>query len=110
MFVRIEPSGVCERNGMVQVRFSFFLEKGNYRFKEYEDAPFHNHFIRVGPDITDSEIMDLAEAYLHEAGIKWYRDLPLDLANSPIKIPVSEAKACEVRVKTLKALKDIRKV
>lgn len=35
MIVRIEPSGVVERKGQVQIRFSFYLESGDARYGEH---------------------------------------------------------------------------
>uniref|UniRef100_A0A6M3KFC0 Uncharacterized protein n=1 Tax=viral metagenome TaxID=1070528 RepID=A0A6M3KFC0_9ZZZZ len=35
MFVKIEPSGCCERKGLVQVRFSFYLEDGDYGYERH---------------------------------------------------------------------------
>lgn len=46
MYFTIEPSGCCERNGLVQVRFSFFLDPGDARYDEHHvDVPdFTNHY------------------------------------------------------------------
>ena len=75
---------------------------------EWQDNPFHNHFIYVEPDTTDKEILDIAEAFLHEAGVKWATDSKLDLVNDalPFKKPevITDARieACEAKVKQLK--------
>jgi hypothetical protein len=34
MFVKVEPTGCCERKGMVQVRFSMYLDPGDARYSE----------------------------------------------------------------------------
>ena len=35
MLVKVEPSGCCVRKGIVQVRFSFYLEPGDSRYYEH---------------------------------------------------------------------------
>ena len=40
MYVKVEPSGCCERHGLVQVRFSFYLEPGDSGYeKNYVQIP-----------------------------------------------------------------------
>ncbi len=72
----------------------------------WQTNPFHNHFIYVEPDTTDDEIMDVGEAFLQEAYIKWAREEKLDLKNPPIKYPESvneeRRQAIETKVKHLK--------
>ncbi len=142
MFVKIEPSGVCERKGLVQVRLAMYLESTDYGYAKHhvtvpvipaegykgaldkngrpdpieytawlkglptttQDNPFHNHFIQVSPTTTDAEIMDIAEAYLHEAGVKWGTDKKPDLVNPPLIITAASKVACDARVAQLKAL------
>lgn len=100
LICKIEPTGCCERKGLVQIRFCMYLEVG-------QTNPFHNHFIYVEPETTDDEIMDIGEAFLQEAFTKWSNNEKLDLKNPPIKYPefVSEARrqAVAVKVKHLKA-------
>ncbi len=150
MFVKIDPSGTCERRGLVQVRLCFYLEKSDHGYEKHhvtvpvipeggykgtmskdghpdkvefaawveglptvvQDNPFHNHFIQVHPATSDAEIMDMAEAYLHEAAVKWGQDLPLDLVNPPITSVLSpdRQEACDLRVKELKMLKAVRTI
>ena len=50
--------------------------------KAWQNNPFHNHFIYIEPDTTDEEIMEIAEAFLHEAYVKWASDEKLDLDNT----------------------------
>ena len=124
MFVKVEPSGCCERKGMVQIRFCFYLDLGDFGYNihhvnlpvipeggyprevdamgnpvdtkaydawikslptEWQDNPFHNHFIYVEPDTADEEIMGIGEAFLHEAYIKWACGQTLDLKNPSVK-------------------------
>lgn len=35
MKVKVEPSGCCERKGMVQVRFSFYLDPTDYGYDKH---------------------------------------------------------------------------
>ena len=151
MYVRVEPSGCCERKGMVQVRFSMYLEPTDYGYdkhcvqlpvipeegyqgkvdemgepvdiedynkwldglpKEWQNNPFHNHFIYVEPDTTDKEILDIGEAFLHECYIKWAQDLSLTGADQPRNnalpfkkpsvIDAARIAACEDKVRYLK--------
>ena len=39
MRVKVEPSGCCERKGLVQVRFSMYLEP--------EDYGYDKHYVQV---------------------------------------------------------------
>jgi len=116
MFVKTEPTGICERKGLVQVKFCMYLEPGDYEYEKhyvqvYErsltDAealdpdlaervgkvwqvnPFHNHFIYIEPDTPDPEITDIGQAFLEEAYIKWACDEKLDLKNPPVNFPMS---------------------
>jgi len=111
MYVKVEPSGCTERKGLVQVRFCMYLDEDDYGYnihhiqvpereltkeeladselakkvpKVWKNNPFHNHFIYVEPDTTDEEIMDIGEAFLHEAYTKWACGGGLDLKNSPV--------------------------
>lgn len=141
MFVKIEPSGCCERKGLVQIRFCMYLEPGDYGYnihhirlpvipkggyqgevsegvpvdiedynkwldglpKVWRNNPFHNHFIYVEPDITDKEIVDIGEAFLDEAYIKWSCDERLDLKNPKVEHPISFDKTeIEAKVQHLK--------
>ena len=64
MYAKIEPSGCCVSHGSVQIRLAFYLEPGDARYEEKQDNPFHNHFLKVGADITDDEIEALAAMHL----------------------------------------------
>lgn len=144
MFVKVEPSGCCERKGMVRIRFCMYLELDDYGYdkhhvqvpvipeagypgkvdslgqpidmedcnkwldslpKVWQNNPFHNHFIYAEPDVTDEEIRDIGEAFLHEAYIKWACEQKLDLVNPPTEKPTVDSAritACEAKVQHLK--------
>jgi hypothetical protein len=70
MYWKLEPSGCCEWDGVVQLRFDCFLEEGE---KGYEDflvpdpesktgvmmnTPFVSHFRRFQHEVTDIEIIE----------------------------------------------------
>jgi len=114
MFVKVEPSGCCERKGLVQIRFCMYLDPTDYGYEkhhteidgEWQDNPFHNHFIYVEPGTTDKEIAEIGKAFLAEAYIKWEGEEKLDLKNPPVTRPLdidnARIKACEAKVKHLK--------
>ena len=124
MYVKIEPSGCNVRKGMVEVRLCMYLDSMDYGYEKHyvevdgawQNNPFHNHFIQVEPDTTDKEIMDIAEAFLHEAYAKWAQEQELDLKNNslPFKFPevitVDRNLACMQRVEQVKNIKTTRKV
>ncbi len=101
MFVRVEPTGCCERKGLVQIRFCMYLDKGDYGYekhyvqvlnslpKVWQLNPFHNHFIYVEPEITDKEIMEMGEKFLKWAYAKWTQGEKLNLHNPPVKFHIS---------------------
>lgn len=35
MYVRVEPSGCCERKGLVQIRFCMYLDEGDYGYEKH---------------------------------------------------------------------------
>ena len=144
MRVKVEPTGCCERKGMVQVRFCMYLEPGDYGYdkhhvqvpvipeegyqgkvdergspidiedynkwldslpKEWQNNPFHNHFIYVEPNATDKQILDIGEAFLTEAYQKWAAHTFPDLKNKPHTKPVvdnARIAACETKAQHLK--------
>jgi len=77
--------------------------------KVWRVNPFHNHFIYVEPDTSDEEIMDMGEAFLHEAYIKWACEEKLDLRNPSVEFHINPDKArleaIEDKVKRLKETK-----
>lgn len=145
MYIKVEPSGCCERKGLVQIRFCMYLDPKDYGYEKHhiqlpvipkegyqgkvnaigipadmddykkwvgglpttwQNNPFHNHFIYVEPDTTDKEIMDIGEAFLHEAYIKWACDEKLDLKNEPTTYPstidITRLSAINTKVQSLK--------
>ncbi len=119
MRVEVEPTGCTERKGLVQIRFAMYLEPDDYGYDvhhvqvdgEWQTNPFHNHFIHVVPDTPDDEIMDIGEAFLHEAYIKWVRGEKLNLKNPARAVPATFDRAkVEAKVQSLKATKLERKV
>ena len=126
MYVKIEPSGCNVRKGMVEIRFCMYLDPTDYGYdKKYIqteahpglNTPFHNHFIQVEPDTKEKEIMDIAEAFLHEAYAKWAQELDLDLKNKdlPFKFPDANTidkerlDKCAARVEEIKLITTERK-
>lgn len=121
MYVKIEPTGTAEQDGLVRVRFCMYLEEGDYGYDRHvvevtlaadsvepmSDAvvkvdapktvkqvnPFHNHFAYFEPGVSDEEVLAVGEAFLNEAYIKWAQDLPLDLVNPPPKFPLAADKS-----------------
>lgn len=159
MYAKVEPSGCCERKGMVQVRFCMYLDPTDYGYEKHHiqvpdfidqvypgevdtngvpinkkqynsweaslpkvwlNNPFHNHFIQVEPETTDKEIMDIAEAFLHECYIKWAQDISLVGSEQPRNdalpfkkpqiIDAVRIAACEARVQSIKTITEERKV
>ena len=71
---------------------------------KWQTNPFHNHFIYADPETPDDEIMDVGEAFLHEAYIKWARDENLDLKNPPFTFPTTfDSGLLAARVQFLRA-------
>jgi len=126
MYVKVEPTGCCERKGLVQVRLCMYLDADDYGYekchvqvpvipeggytgkrddaemfvdindydkwfdglpREWQDAPFHNHFMYVEASATETEIMDQAEAYLKEAYQYWTRGEFPNVKNAGLVFP-----------------------
>ena len=134
MYVKIEPTGVCERKGLVQIRFCMYLELGEYGYerhhvqvlkegavytgerdalgmpldmsdylswesnqvKVWQNNPFHNHFIYVEHDIDTKTIMDIGEAFLQEAFIKWTCEEKPPLVNPALPASIKRDKTKSV--------------
>jgi hypothetical protein len=54
--------------------------------KKWQLNPFHVHFIKVHPDTSEKEIMDIADAFLQEAYIKWACDQKIDCSNDALPV------------------------
>lgn len=96
MYFEVENSGVCKRKGLVQVRYSLYLEPDDVRYDEFyvdvpditekyngteEDYsdwlkslqtkkqlnPFHNHFSYFPDTVTDEEILTEGNRILEAA-------------------------------------------
>jgi hypothetical protein len=81
--------------------------------KTWQNNPFHNHFVYVEPTATDKEILDLAEAYLHEAYTKWATDSKLDLVNHvtfPQSVNTQRKADCIAKADAVKAITEVRKI
>lgn len=73
--------------------------------KIWQHNPFHNHFIYIKPEISDKEVMDIGQAFLEEAYIKWSCDERLDLKNPKVEYPISfNIAEIEDRIQHLKDL------
>jgi|APSaa5957512622_1039677.scaffolds.fasta_scaffold52895_2 hypothetical protein len=114
MHVSVEPSGCCENNGLVQVRLCMYLDVGDYGYERHSVEggvnPFHNHFIFVSPDATDTDIMDQAEAFARVAFEKWKADHPIIINNKRPEFGKFSKSKCNARVKKLKNSKPRREV
>jgi hypothetical protein len=114
MYYKIEKSGCCERKGMIQIRFSFYLDKEDYGYEKHcidiperelteeeinnpelaknvktikRNNPFHNHFVYLDPTITDKKIEDIGNGLLSEAYEFWKRDEFPSIKNRPYTQP-----------------------
>ena len=137
MFVKVENSGCCERNQMLQIRFAMYLDSTDYGYditrvevyerdlteaelndetlanlvpKVWQTNPFHNHFNYVDPSLSDVEILDLGEALLKEAYAEWKNDSKINLINEPFVSNENEPTACEDRLIELQAVDLERRV
>ena len=77
-YVRIEPSGCCERKGLVQVRFCMYLESDDYGYEK--------HYVSV-PDMSGKEYTgkrdptgDPVDSTDYK---KWLDSLPKIVQNNP---------------------------
>ena len=135
MYVKVEPTGCCVRKGLVQIRLSMYLDINDYGYakhhvqvsvipeevykgdlsdlpKVWQNNPFHNHFIFAEPDITDKEILDIAEEYLKKAFSFWEKDQQLSLECTPVIFDPSPSAAklfaCNEKVQYLRTTELIR--
>ena len=73
---------------------------------EMQLNPFHNHFVQVGPTITDKEIKYVGELALLMAKEKWDKDIVPNIKNQLVnypKIVTAERKLeCETKVEAVK--------
>jgi len=80
-----------------------FNKWGDKLPKEWQNTPFHNHFIQVPASMTNEEIMDIGEAFLHEAYIKWASNEKLDLVNDALAFhrQMAERTDCSAKVQEI---------
>lgn len=124
MYIKVEPSGCREHKGLVQVRYSMYLEPGDYGYsihhihletspgvKVWQNNPFHNHFIYVKPETTDEDIINIGEELLRKAYTLWRSQQKPDLVNPKIVFPTVFDKAKVIaKVKHLTETKLERKL
>lgn len=70
------------------------------------NSDFHNHFIQVPPDTTNEEIMDIAEAFLHEAYIKWACGEKIDLMNKDLPFDAKQYSEAEINARLHKVINE----
>ena len=113
--VQVLKSGAVykgERDNLgMPLDLSDYLFWESNQVKVRQTNPFHNHFIYVESSIDLETIMDIGEAFLQEAYIKWACEEKLDLMNPrlPAIIQRDETKS-EAMVAYLKAPKHERQV
>ncbi len=126
MYVTVEPSGCCEVGGLVQIRFSMFLDEGDFGYekhhvqvfgrpltveeinnpelakavpKVWQVNPFHNHFIYVEPNTPDEEIMAIGEKFAQEAHSQWSIREPITLENLTVQFHPEDRNDEVIKVK-----------
>ena len=78
MYYKVEPSGCCERKGMVQIRFSFYLEPGDYGYdKHHVEVPI------IPKDGYPGKVDEVGSPYDMEDYIMWIDKLPTEWVNNP---------------------------
>lgn len=77
MYYEVEQSGCCEHEGMVQVRFSVYLEPGDYGYSK------HNVLVPVIPEggYPGAVIGGIPQDATHFKN--WLESLPTQLVNNP---------------------------
>lgn len=78
MYFKVEPSGCCERKGMVQIRYDFYLHPGDYGHKERRvKAPIMPEGGYQGP-LKDDGSPESAKHY-----VNWLESLPRMWIDTP---------------------------
>lgn len=88
-FVRIEPSGCCERKGLVQIRFSMYLEPNDYGYEKYHiqvpvipKGGYPGEMVRV--EVKDAYSDGKTNIPLDQGDYnRWFESLPKVWQNSP---------------------------
>ena len=113
MYIKVEPTGCCERKGYVQARLCFYFDPEDARYNEHfvevdemwQNNPFHNHFIYIEPDMIDDDLMDEAEKLCKDAYKEWEKNKQPNIKNKkkPYKERTPERIAeCGIKVQHLK--------
>lgn len=90
MHFKVNPTGCCERKGLVQVRYDLFLD---------DNTNFCCHFCEFEPEVTDEEIEFVGMLALDMAHKNYLKgDLDLN-KNEPVKYSSDPKKkdACKKR-------------
>lgn len=118
MIVKIEPTGCCERKGLMQIRFSFYLEPGEHGYNIHHmpdgtDNPFHNHFVYCFSFIPDEELMDLGEKWCRAAYRKWVAGERMRMGDKvvfPENVMARHRRAIADRLEKIKSKEYVRQV
>lgn len=78
MYVKVEPSGCCERKGMVQIRFSMYLDPTDYGYEK------HHIQVPVIPEGGYSgKVGEQGQPLDNKDFQKWLSKLPTTWQNNP---------------------------
>ena len=78
MYVKVEPSGCCERKGMLQIRFSFYLDPIDFGYKKHHiEVPVIPEGGYPGKVDEQGSPIDIKD---YE---KWLKKLPTVWQNNP---------------------------
>lgn len=135
MYYKINPSGCCEKDGYVRILYSFFLAPGDYGYEKHcinkpifpkeqytgkekdytkfvvglptEMAvnPFHNHYIKFSPDVSDETLIATGEELLVKAYNFWSKDQFPAIKNR--RLPIKETSSI-VKVACLQRVEEIK--
>ena len=72
MFVKVESNGLTEYNGLIKVFFGMYFDINDVEYSKYAVIrgattivnPFKVQIIYVNSELTETEIMDIGEAFL----------------------------------------------
>ena len=84
MHYKIEKSGCCERDGLVQIRYDLYLDKNDVKYKIYTAAPVHGHFVYFEPTVTDEEIDYIGKIICGMAYEMWIAGKVPNITNQPV--------------------------
>ncbi len=78
MFVKVEPSGCCERKGMVQVRFCMYLDSTDYGYEKY-----HVEMPVIPEGGYPGKVDDMGMPINQKDYDRWIKSLPKVWQNNP---------------------------